>query len=305
MSSDQGANENQVETSDMSTESDSLRAALERLSTTETGLGFIYSALALLVERFNLVDAVIVLEDENVGTQIFRFEGKAVSKNFAAQLGVVPGVYCDPRVVVADDLELVRFACQRELSRHRTRLATAHEPRAHFEDLRTEVTFAHAVRKRIDAIAERLNVTTREVTRAVVTRSNQSRKLERVSVFVARARERSARELLSAVLAVVDVLTLSLTVANVHGPVRYFLGLILGIVIPGWSVVGLIKLKNPALETGLTLATSLAFVLLAAQLLITAGFWHPIVFEEFTCVVFFPSLLWQSGWRLRRIGHVK
>jgi len=278
MSSEQGANENRFETSDMSTESDPLRAALERLSTTETGLGFIYSALALLVERFNLVDAVIVLEDENVGTQIFRFEGKAVSKNFAAQLGVIPGVYCDPRVVVADDLELVRFACQRELTRHQTRLATAHEP---------------------------LSATTRDVTRTVVPRPSQSSKFERAHVLVARARKRSAREVLSAVLAVVDVLTLSLTVANVHGPVRFFLGLILGIVIPGWSVVGLIKLKNPALETGLTMATSLAIVLLAAQLLITAGFWHPIVFEEFACVVSFPSLLWQSGWRRRRIDHAR
>ncbi len=289
MSSDHGANENRFETSDLSTQGDSLRAALERLSTAEAGLGFIYSALALLVERFNLIDAVIVLEDENVGTQIFRFGGKAVSKNFAAQLGVVPGVYCEPRVVVADDLEVVRFACQRELSRHQTSLAKAHEPRAYLEDPRTEVASSHTVRERIAVIAERLNVTAPDVARAVV----------------ARARERSAREFLSAFLAVVDVMTLTLTVANVHGPVRFFLGLILGIVIPGWSVVGLIKLKNPALETGLTMATSLAFVLLAAQLLITAGFWHPIVFEEFTCVVFLPSLLWQSGSRPRRIGHAK
>jgi hypothetical protein len=301
MSSDHGANENQIDTSDLNTQGDSLQAALEVLSTTESGLGFIYSTLALLVERFNLLDAVIVLEDENVGTQIFRFSGKAVSKNFAARLGVIPGVYCEPRVVVADDLEVVRVACQRELSRHQTRLARAHEPRSYLDNQRAGVASSRAVRERINVIAERLDHSAHDVTRVV---DGGSRESNTVSAFFALARERSARELLSAFLAFADVLTLTLTVADVHGPVRYFLGLILGIVIPGWSVVGLIKLKNPALEMGLSMATSLAFVLLAAQLLITAGFWHPIVFEEFTCVVCLPSLLWQSGSR-PRIGHEK
>jgi hypothetical protein len=290
MSSDHGANENPFDPTDLSSQGDTLRAALDRLSTSESGLGFIYSVLALLVERFDLLDAVIVLADQNAGTQIFRFRGKAVSKNFAAQLGVVPGVYCEPRVVVADDLELVRSACQRELSLHQARLLTAHEPRVYVEDNRDDVATSHAVVTRIVENAERLNVVAQDVTRA----------------FVDRSRERTTRGTISAFLAVVDVVTLMLTVADIHGPMRFFLGLILGIFIPGWSLVGLIKLRNAALEVGLTMATSLAYVMLAAQVLITAGLWHPIVLEEFTCVVCLPSLLWQSGTRLRRrLGYVK
>jgi hypothetical protein len=289
MSPDHDAQGNQLDPSDPSPQGDSLRAALETLSTSESGLGFIYSALALLVERFDLLDVVIVLEDENGGTQVFRNGGKAVSKNFAAQLGVVPGVYCEPRVVVADDLEIVRYSCQRELSRHQARLGGSQERGAHFYDRRAEVATPRAAVTRNVADTNRVNVAAQGVPRT----------------FATLPRTRNTRETISTLLAIIDVMTLALTVTNIDGPVRFLFGLILGIVIPGWSVVGLIKLKNAALEVGLTMASSLAFVMIAAQLLITWKFWHPIVLEEFTCVVCLPSLLWQSGSRPRRLGSAK
>ncbi|HEV3266851.1 MAG TPA: hypothetical protein VGZ68_00435 [Acidimicrobiales bacterium] len=288
MTSDSDAKENQPHPSDLSSQGESLQAALDTLATTETGLGFIYSALALLVERFDLLDAVIVLEDDNVGTQIFRHGGKAVSKNFAAQVGVVPGVYCEPRVVVADDLEIVRIACQRQLSTHQRRLGASQEVGAKHAASVREFTPPPAVVASDVAMPFRERVATHE-TRRVPTPS----------------RTRNARETLSTLLAIVDVMTLALTLANIHGPVRFVFGLVLGIVIPGWSVVGLVKLKNAALEIGLTMAASLSLVMIAAQLMITMKLWHPVVFEELVCVICFPSLFWQSGSRQRRIGRTK
>ena len=43
---------------------------LDQLSASELGIGFIYSVLDLLARRYHLVDAVVVLGDESLGTQI-------------------------------------------------------------------------------------------------------------------------------------------------------------------------------------------------------------------------------------------
>jgi hypothetical protein len=81
---------------------------------------------------------------------------------------------------------------------------------------------------------------------------------------------------------------------NVHGSVRFVFGLVLGIAIPGWSIVGLLRLRYAALEIGLTMATSFALIMVSAQILITAHLWHLVAFEEFICMLCLPSLLWQS-----------
>jgi uncharacterized membrane protein len=39
-------------------------------------------------------------------------------------------------------------------------------------------------------------------------------------------------------LVAVDVVILVMAFANTLGPVRFFLGLILGVLIPGWSIIG-------------------------------------------------------------------
>jgi uncharacterized membrane protein len=95
-------------------------------------------------------------------------------------------------------------------------------------------------------------------------------------------------------LLAIDLAVLVMTVAEIHGTVRFVLGIILGTVIPGWSVVGLLRLGNLALEVGLAMAVGLAVMLLAAQILITLQEWHPIAFEEIVCAVCIPSLVWQS-----------
>jgi O-antigen/teichoic acid export membrane protein len=102
------------------------------------------------------------------------------------------------------------------------------------------------------------------------------------------------RRSVSMSLVVIDVAVLALTLAHVQGPARFVFGLVLGAVIPGWSVVGLFRLAHPALEVSLTVAVSFVLLMLAAQVLITVHEWHLVGLEEATCAVCLPSLLWQS-----------
>jgi hypothetical protein len=107
------------------------------------------------------------------------------------------------------------------------------------------------------------------------------------------------RALVSFTLLLADLVLLSMTVGSVHGPVRFVLGLILGCFIPGWSLVGLLKIGNAWLEFSLTVAVSLALLMVIAQILITTNNWHLLVLEEVTCAVCLPSLIWQSLGRPR------
>jgi hypothetical protein len=208
------------------------------LATSESGLGFIYSALELLATRFELSDAVMVLEDESVGVQIIRLGHKDVSVDLAVRLGTTPGVHCSPDIVPFDELEVFRLACQSALSAPPTPLVAP-----------------------------------------------------------------DFRAIISLALVFVDVVTFVMAVASIHGPGRFFFGLVFGIVIPGWSIIGLIRLKNAALEVGLTLATSLSLIMIIAQIMITVKLWHPVALLECVCVVCLPSLLWQSRSLLRRPAH--
>jgi hypothetical protein len=256
----------------------SLHEALDGLSLSASGLAFIYSALELLAARFGLSDAVIVLDNETVGTQIFRLGGRAVSKSFASRPDIVRGLYCEPPIVAADDLELVWSACQRALSLQQSHLVESKESSAGVESGPVGDEAPRSAAQLGLLASERAKTAGRDLLR----------------FFDIHSLSKSSRGMISQTLVLVDVVTFVLTMANVHGPVRYVLGLILGVVIPGWSVVGLINLKNAALELSLTIASSLAMVMIAAQLLITFHLWHPIVLEEFTCLVCVPSLMLQS-----------
>jgi hypothetical protein len=93
-----------------------------------------------------------------------------------------------------------------------------------------------------------------------------------------------------------------MTLADVHGPFRFAFGLILGVVVPGWSLVGLLRLGNPALEISLALGIGLSVMLLLAQILLTVHEWHLIAFEEVIAVICLPSLVWQAKPRGNRRG---
>lgn len=104
----------------------------------------------------------------------------------------------------------------------------------------------------------------------------------------------ATRAVASMLLLGVDVILLVLTTMGVRGPVRFGLGLVLGLVIPGWSIVGLLRLGNAPLEVSLTMAVSLALLMVTAQLMITFRLWHPIALEELTCLACIPSLFAQA-----------
>ena len=100
---------------------------LDELAVSELGIGFIYSVLDLLVERYALSDAVVVLAHESFGTQMFRAGGAALSLDQASSLGSAPGVYCEPDVVPQVERDAVRTACQLALSMHLARFSAAHD----------------------------------------------------------------------------------------------------------------------------------------------------------------------------------
>jgi hypothetical protein len=102
------------------------------------------------------------------------------------------------------------------------------------------------------------------------------------------------RVIISAALLCVDSLLFVLTVSHSMGPWRFVLGLIFALTTPGWSLVGLMHLKSGALETGLSIASSLALIMLCAQVMMTMGLWHPVALEEVMGVACAPSLIVQS-----------
>jgi hypothetical protein len=92
---------------------------------------------------------------------------------------------------------------------------------------------------------------------------------------------------------VVNALALFSAVADAHGAARLVLGLAMIVVVPGWSIVGLLRLKDPALEVGLSVAVSLALYTVAAQILMALNAWHLVGLQEAVGVLCVPLLMWQ------------
>jgi len=254
-----------------------LTQALARLRANHWGVGFIYEALAMLAARFTLHDVVIVIDDERVGTQAFRLGGRAVGPDQATLLREGPGVYCDPPVVPDDELRTLLEACESELVRLRT------------FDPRSEPAPLPARRSRASSSAS-------------LGRTPKVQPLQRFTIAEGdddwrdEPRRGGARSRLniSRVLVFVDVVSLLLALVSVHGALRFVFGLVLGVTVPGWSIVGLLRLRNSALEIGLTMATSFSILLISAQILMTAHLWHLVGFEMLLCLACLPSLWIQS-----------
>jgi hypothetical protein len=265
-----------------------LAQLLEDLAQKESGLGFVYAALDLLAKRYGLKDVVVILANESHGTQMFRLGGKAVTADIAARINAAPGVYCDPDIVSERERDAVHAACDSSYSRHllefrATRNAEWGNPSPTASD---EIRDDEAVRDR-PRWQSVLNV---------AMDVNHYRALAKY------LRRQESRVLVSKATLFADCLVFLLTIGDVHGPIRFVFGLVLGLFIPGWSVVGLLKLRNAALELGLAIAVSLALLMVAAQLMITLGLWHPVSLEELTSLACLPSLIFQSNIDLRAMG---
>jgi len=118
-------------------------------------------------------------------------------------------------------------------------------------------------------------------------------------------RQARARVGVSAVLLGVDLLMAAMIALNVHGPSRVLLGLAFCIVVPGWSIVGLLRLNDPPLELGLTIAASLCGLMVVAQLAASVDGWHLTFLQLLVCALCLPSLLRQSLPRRHPSGVAK
>jgi hypothetical protein len=103
-----------------------------------------------------------------------------------------------------------------------------------------------------------------------------------------------ARSYLASLLLIIDLTSLVLASASVHGPVRFVTGLLLGVVVLGWSVVGLLPLEDMALLIGLSVAVSLSLLMLMVQALMAMGAWHLVGLQIAISILCAPSLVWQS-----------
>jgi hypothetical protein len=255
----------------------SLESALERLRDERSGMVFIYSAMDLFVAHFELNDVVVVFPDGHGGTQIFRLGGKPISPDRRSLITAAPGVYCFPSLEDVDDVNLLFERCQREFNDLRSR-----------GDASTGVIsprpFRERPREKPGRVEEVLD-TPKELVEVVVPQ------VAGTGFAVA-----SWRPFASRVFIYVTLANLVLALLNVTGGIRFVLGLVLGVAIPGWSIVGLFHFRDTALEIALSMAMSLAVVIVFAQLLITIHFWHLEAFEVFLCLVCLPSLVYQAKW---------
>ena len=132
-----GASEDAVGPDQLQYEPWLFQTMLDELSVSELGIGFIYSVLEVLVKRYALNDAVVILSHESFGAQMFRAGGQAISVDLASRLGTAPGVYCDPDIVPNVERDAVRTACQLSLSLHLARFSAAHDALTNIANRRT------------------------------------------------------------------------------------------------------------------------------------------------------------------------
>ena len=115
-------------------------------------------------------------------------------------------------------------------------------------------------------------------------------------------RQRRVRANLAAILVLCDLVMAAMIALNLHGPVRIAAGLAFCIVVPGWSIVGLLRLNRVPLEIGLTMAAGSCALLVLAQLAASIGVWHLTFLQLLVCALCLPSLVWQALERRWRPG---
>ena len=104
------------------------QAMLNELTNNELGIGFVYSLLELLAQRYELDDVIVTLVHESAGMQSFRLGNKNVDSAILTRYGKVAGVYCFPDVVPESERDAIRTACQLSLSLHLARYSAARDP---------------------------------------------------------------------------------------------------------------------------------------------------------------------------------
>jgi hypothetical protein len=240
-------------------------------------MAFIYSAMDLFVAHFELSDLVVVFHDGHGGTQIFRWGGKPISPDRRSLITAAPGVYCYPQLNDVEDVDLLFERCRQEFADLRSR-----------GDASTGVISSRPFRERPREEPRRVD---EELDASAALVEVEDRQVEGSEFGV-----ETWRAFASSVFVFITLANILLALLDVTWSIRFVLGLVLGLAIPGWSIVGLIHFRDTALEIALSMAASIAIVMVGAQLLITMHFWHLEAFEVFLCLVCLPSLMYQAKW---------
>ncbi len=254
-----------------------LAFVLDRLRASQSGVAFIYSAMAIVVSRHGLNDMVVVVHDGREGNQIFRYAGKPISPDRIFLVHAPPGVYCDPELADDPEVAILFERCRREFESLRS-----------VGDAATGV-ISHRRYRAAPGIASP-EVTSYEQFDVVLEEAVELSKHVLTDAFINRL-------VISRVFVFVVVVNLLFDALNLTGSLRFLFGLLLGVAVPGWSIVGLMNLRNVALEISLSIAASLSVVLVSAQLLITIHCWNLGLYEAVLCCACLLSLLTQSRWR--------
>jgi uncharacterized membrane protein len=107
-------------------------------------------------------------------------------------------------------------------------------------------------------------------------------------------RQYRTRANLSALLVCADLAMAAMIAHHVHGTARALGGLAFCVVVPGWAIVGPLRLNRAPLELGLVVASGLCALTVVAQLAITFGEWRFTFLQLLVCGLCLPTLLWQS-----------
>ena len=110
---------------------------LDELAASELGIGFVYAVLDVLVTRFGLDDATVVMVDETLGSQAFRHGRHQADLDALPGGGMEPGVYTIPDIVPEVVRDAVRSVCQLSLSLHLARYGAAHDALTNISNRRT------------------------------------------------------------------------------------------------------------------------------------------------------------------------
>jgi len=113
---------------------------LATIATTDSGIALIYQSLDALVEQFSLEDAAVVLEERQIGRQIFCAGRRPLSQDDDELLVAPPGLYTQPALEHDDfDRSLMLSLCVLALRLDVVRYDAWHDPLTGLYDRRSFV----------------------------------------------------------------------------------------------------------------------------------------------------------------------
>jgi diguanylate cyclase (GGDEF)-like protein len=113
-------------------------ALAAELAANESGLAIIYRALEALVDAYELEDAAIVIDEPNLGRQVFRAGRRVLDVDDEALLAAPAGLYTEPALAEQDfDRGLITSLCLLALRMDILRYDAWHDPLTALYDRRS------------------------------------------------------------------------------------------------------------------------------------------------------------------------